>query len=88
MPLIMDHVFLLLCMPGNLYVDASHCKFYLLHTEYFYISISLIELCSGVQLCNMKQFYPFRSSFLDFFFSDKLGRSQAVFSLGIIILQY
>lgn len=57
--------FLLLCMPGNFYLDARHCKFCLLGAGYLCLPINthVIEFCSGMHISYLQVVYgnPFRS---------------------------
>lgn len=49
--LIMGHVFLLLCMPGNLFWVPDIVNFDLFgDARYFCVSINILELCPGTQL--------------------------------------
>lgn len=58
----MGLVFLLFCMPGNLWLDARHYEFSVLETEYFCIFVSL--LCFILECSEVPGWWlgPFRSS--------------------------
>lgn len=51
--LLTPHVFLPLCMPGVLWLDARHCQFPFLGTGCYGIPLNLLEFCSGVQLSDL-----------------------------------
>lgn len=45
--IIMIPVFLLICIIGNVCLDARHCSFIFLGAGYFYIPVSVLEFCCG-----------------------------------------
>ena len=47
--LLTGHVFLLVCMPGNLHFDARLCEVYLVECCLFFVRVHFIELCFRMQ---------------------------------------
>ena len=73
----MCHIFLLLCMPGNIGLNARHCQFYFLECWIFLYSYkySWVLVCDAVKLLGNSLILSVIAS---------LGRTTAVFSLEII----
>lgn len=42
--------FLLLCLPGNLWLDVRHCEFYLVEWWILLHSVNVLEICSAIWL--------------------------------------
>lgn len=65
----MDHVFLLLCMAGNLWLDLRHCEFYLVQSWLFLHSCKYSwffpPLFGMMKLNYLERIDPFESCFYD-----------------------
>lgn len=77
---ITSSIFLLLHMPGNFWLDAKHCEFYLLSAGQSYIHINILELCLGIQLSHLEIVWSFQ--ILLFRFAQW---ARTVLSLGLVI---
>jgi len=57
--LIMSHIVLLLCMPGNFRLDARHCEFCLVWCWYFCIPLTFLSFVLECVYIALKQLDPF-----------------------------
>ena len=51
--LIMDHIILLLCMPSNISLDTTHCKFSFLN-EIFCSLTNILEFCLRAPVSDLR----------------------------------
>lgn len=56
--LIVVHIFLLIFISGNLWIDTRHCEFYVCGAEYFWVSMKYLSIVGHTKI-SWKQFDPF-----------------------------
>lgn len=68
----------LFCMHGNLWLDASS-NFMFLGTGYFWIPITILELCSGMKINYLETAWAFSSCFYDLLGETRAGSLYSSF---------
>lgn len=61
--LIMDHIILLLCMPSNISLDTTHCKFSFLN-EIFCSLTNILEFCLRAPVSDLRTAWSLSTLFL------------------------